>query len=333
MRRGNLCCLALLVAASGLTLGDSTGDRVELYCAGAAPCPSGTENGVLLVAKTVTKAYRTSDSIVPLGDRVDDAYTQVVAFRAGSAPALAMSVDWSQTDSVKLQFGAPVEIPVKVWVLCVNANCEGPLTEGFRDKINTFLFNANGLLEQERVGIILKKAATDASGGDWISDQTGNSAKRYEFRDFEAEGDDDDCSKLDQLTGGMKEEPALNMYVVGRVAGSAWEGYSCGEMDIAVVAAATSWHTKLHEIGHNFGLEHVDARTIRQYTPTENLMHKASSDRRFLSEGQVFRMNFDIQTAMNQVFFALAPDRPFRDCTGPDVACPPQGTWIWDDKD
>ena len=320
---------ALLLAGGVLGLDET----VVLGRPAGDSTPPPHEYGVLLFDTSTVQKFCPGASPINI-QNPDSRLTSIVAFTKGLPPAIGTRTPGQGPTT--LQFRPAIQIPIKVWVLCVNANCDGKFAEAFRDKLNVFLYKANHLFERERVGIVLTKAGAGSGGDDWISDQTCNTAKRDKFKNFQTGDGGDDCSqaRLDELTGQMKDPLAFNMYAVGRVDGSAWRGESCGTYDIAVVAAATSWHTKLHEIGHNLGLQHVDGTDIQPYEPTENLMHKASSDRRFLSEGQIFLIHFDIQTALKEVFFAKVPaDWPFRDCTDSPALCPPQWTWIWDDKD
>lgn len=315
--------IAVLVLAGGAPAFESV--ALQRPAGDTTPSP---EYGVLLFGRSAVHNFGPQATPIDIGSP-DSQLTSLVAFTKGLPPAFATRVPGSNTT---LTFSPALAIPLKIWVLCVNANCDGPFDDTLKEKLNTFLFKANNFLEKERTGLVLSPAGA-AIGADWISDQTGNTAKRDQFKNFSAR-DGEDCGRLDLLTSGMKESGAFNMYLVGRVDGEAWRGESCGEPDINVIAAAASWHTRLHEIGHNLGLAHVDGRQIQHYTPTENLMHKASSDRRYLSEGQTFLMFFDMQTALKSVFSSLLPAGwPFRDCTVSHPECPPLPTSIWEDHD
>jgi hypothetical protein len=294
--------------------------------AGFLPPPA-VEYGVLLFGQSAVHIFGPGDTPLDIGSP-DGQLTRLVAFTAGLPPALGTRAPGA---GATLTFLPPLVLPLKIWTLCVNADCDQPFTQDFKQKMETSLFKANQFLDRERTGLVLAKAGA-AGGADWISDQTTNAAKRDQFKNFTHQAGIDDCSLLDVLTDHMKEPGAFNMYLVGRVDGEAWRGESCLEADINVVAAAASWHTRLHEIGHNLGLYHVDGRQIRRYDPSRNLMYKASSDRRYLSEGQTFLIYFDMQTALNRVFSNLLPPGwPFRDCTATHPECPPLTTWIWDD--
>jgi len=300
--------LGALLLAGGVLALDET---VVLSPPGGGSTPPPDEYGILLFGTSTVHLFGPGSSPINI-ETPDSRLSFLVAFAKGLPPAIGTRTPGQ--GATTLQFRPAIQIPIKVWALCVNANCDGQFTKAFKDRLNVFLFKANNLFERERVGIVLTKAGAGSGGTDWISDQTGNTAKREEFKNFQTGDGRDDCGRLELLTDQMKDPLAFNMYAVGRVAGEAGRGEPCLERDIAVVAAATSWHTKLHEIGHNLGLTHVDGRHIKRYKPTENLMHKASSDRRFLSEGQIFLIHFDIQTALKEVLSHLLPPRPLRLC-------------------
>ena len=317
-------CIMLLLAGAALALESITLQRP------VGNTSSSADYGVLLFGRSAVHRYGPGPTPINIQSS-DTPLTSVVAFAAGLAPIIGTRTPGT---GATLTFNPPLVIPLKIWTLCVNQNCNGPFTDQFKEKLETFLFKANEFLERERTGLVLGKAGTPGSD-EWISNQTANIPKRDQFKNFTTREDADDCAadRLGVLTDQMKDAGALNMYLVGRVDGEAGRGESCLEPDISVIGAAALWHTMLHEVGHNLGLLHVDGRQIRHYVPSENLMHKASSERRFVSEGQTFLINFDSQSALKRVFSNLLPaPRPFRDCTNSQVECPPLTTWIWDDQ-
>ncbi len=252
----------------------------------------------------------------------------VAAFVPGLPPMVA---DRGTSGRIMVRMGPPIEIPLQIWVLCANADCDEALTERHRVRALAFLLQANHLLESENSGVQLKKA-----GEDWFSDQTTNPAsasKRTQFRNFRAGGAQSDCrqSRLALLQAGMFRRDALNLYIVGRVDGLASSGESCLERNISIAASATSWHTRLHELGHNMGLLHTDGERVSGTPLEKNLMFSRSLDRRFLWEGQTFRIFYDIQ-ALRAGFPRLLLDRPGRDCTA-SGSCPPLGVRIWEDRE
>jgi hypothetical protein len=318
---------ALLLTGGAVAFGES----VILLGPIGGTWPAPPEYGVLLFGRSAVHIFGPGPTPIDIGSP-DSRLTSLVAFGAGFPPAIGTRTLGGGTT---LTFIPPVVVPLKIWAICANASCDGPFSDQLKATMEAFLFKANQLLDRERTGLVLAKAGP-ADGSGWISDQTNNAAKRDQFKNFTTAEGNDDCTqeRLDLLTNQMKDAGAFNMYLVGRVDGEAGRGESCLEPDIAVVGAAAAWHTRLHEIGHNLGLLHVDGRQIRRYVPSQNLMYKASADRRFLSEGQTFLIYFDIQTALKRVFSSLLPAQwPFRDCTNPQAECPPLTTWVWDDQD
>jgi hypothetical protein len=319
------------MTALAAALGQSGGDKVTLLCStpGPAPCPAGVENGVLLVAKTKTKTYTSSGSTVAVGN-VNAAYSQVVAFRVGAAPAILTSATWTNNaDTVSLQFPLPVEVPVKVWVICPDQNCgaAGPPVE---QEMAGFLADSNAVLDEERVGVELV-----AAGAGWVSDVTQNPPLRP-FRDFL----NDQCADLNKVAqdNGWKTPQVVNIYLTRLVDGGPGNGYHCPVEDIVVAGMTTLRQTRLHEVGHALSLRDVDAATIRKYDPDENYMRSESNRRKYFNEGQIFRIHFNVDSFLNKDL-GTHPAAVSRDCgvTTADAAsatppCPSLGTWIWPDQ-
>lgn len=327
MKQLTLVCIALLAAAAMALLPGSADDMVELSCASAA-CPASGENGVLLVAKTVKQVIEpTPQSSISVGT-VNSAYKQVVAFRLDRSPAIKTDVTWtSQPETVTLNYPELVDVPLQIWVICASATC-GAVTQTMRNALETFRLNANDLLARERSGMRIIPAA--GPGVDWISDETQNAALMA-FRDFE----NDQCPTLN--TAGRKNPNAMNMYLVRTVDNEPSSGYRCPVENLAVDGWKTFWTTKLHEVGHMMSLK--DARIGSN--PEENMMYsmpRRPSTRQYFTEGQVFRMHFNVDSSLNTVFRPRDPSLQ-RDCgnTNADAEkavppCPPLSTVIWDEN-
>jgi len=312
----------LLAAAAG-TIGQPQPDRVILQNT------SGNENGLLvwgLGSEQTPSVFKSSGGTILVGDvRQSGQTNQAAAFTLGRPPAMLSSVDWDDTTPKTLAFPNLYELRVKIWVLCANRQCTGELTGARRANLAAFLVWANTRLEAERTGVALVRA-----GDDWISDQTA-SPLREEFGRFLTGGAGNDCNKVDRLTSRLKEPNAFNIYVVGTVKGRADRGQSCLLPDFAVVGSAAIWGTILHEIGHNLSLLHTDGE--EGFGGQRNLMHSASGRRRFLTEGQVFRMHFSMESALNKQVFPRLGSPLARDCHDPSPAapCPEEVMRLWPD--
>jgi len=278
---------------------------------------------VIVYGKTTQRMFR-GTSPIDIG-APDRQLNSVVAFAPKLPPALAVR---NPSGKTTIQMKPAVKVPLKVWVLCVNADCDRPMTDADRQDVNRFLVLANEFFERQNTGLQLAKASAD-----WVSDQTGpaSATKRRQFKNFRPSGDLD-CKpdRLEALKSGMFQPNALNLYMVGRVDNQASSGESCLERNIAVVAAAASWHTQLHELGHNLGLQHADGLRTRGEPISKNLMFSRSLDRDFIWPGQMFQVFFDIGS-LRAGFPALVRGWPGLDCTA-EGACLPLRTHVWDES-
>jgi hypothetical protein len=258
---------------------------------------------------------------------VNAAYSQAVAFRSDRAAAIQTSVTWTpHPGALTLDYPPLADVPLQIWVICVDAAC-GPVTSGMKAALNTFRSNSNDLLTEERAGMRISQSG----GAAWISDETQNTALAM-FRDFTY----DQCSDLDRTasTLGKKKSDAVNMYLVRTVDSEPSNGYRCLVGNLAVDGWQTHWTTKLHEVGHTMSLKDVGIGT----NPDENLMYHMPSNpatRKYITEGQIFRIHFNVDSSLNLVF-GLRPKFLQRDCgdTNADAQnatppCPPVTTLLW----
>jgi hypothetical protein len=327
LKHVTLVFIALVAAAATAMLSQTADDMVQLSCA-LTPCSTSGENGVLLVAKTAKRVIQpTSKSAISVGT-VDPAYGQVVAFRSDHAPAIQMPETWTpHPKTVTLDYPDLADVPLQIWVICADAAC-GPVTPEMRAALETFRSNANDLLTEERAGMRISQAGGPTG---WISDETQNTALAV-YHDFLRA----QCSDLNTVVTmiGKKKTDAVNMYLVRTVDSAPSNGYRCPVQNLAVDGSSTYWTTKLHEVGHTMSL--LDAKIGEK--PDENVMYSMPSDpatRQYFSEGQIFRMHFDVDSSLNMVFGLRAPAVQ-RDCgrTNADAEaatppCPPLTTWVW----
>jgi hypothetical protein len=297
---------------------------------------SGEENGVIAwgTPPEVDNQPR-AGSTVPIDNMDSGKWNQVVAFTKSRPPALNDSVTWSSaSDSIALDYPAPFEVKLKFWILCGNKNTCAGVSSNKKGKLAGFLVWANERLTAEHVGFTLVRADDD-----WISDQTGLTGDTpdllLEFRGKK-------CDRFDDAVRVIKRENTVNVYIVKSVGGLEGDGWQCRQnYDSAVVGRKAIWGSILHEICHVFALEHSDGKTwFYKVGGDENLMSKRSSGRRYLTEGQVFRMYFDTESGFNQHLDGLddvLPDevealgRP-RSCTdSTKPPCPDEDKMLWAD--
>jgi len=123
----------------------------------------------------------------------------------------------------------------------------------------------------------------------------------------------------------------INVYLVGLVDGSTSRGNACAiGGGFVAIAAGSGAELLAHELGHDFGLEHVDDLTSD--FQASNVMHSASNSRQFLTEGQAFRAHLRANSAINQVF-GLRPGLPTRNCDRDTLTldCPAIRKRLWAD--
>jgi hypothetical protein len=123
----------------------------------------------------------------------------------------------------------------------------------------------------------------------------------------------------------------INVYLVGLVDGSTSRGNACAiGGGFVAIAAGSGAELLAHELGHDFGLEHIDDLTSD--FNAENVMHSASNWRKYLTEGQTFRAHLRPNSAINQVF-GLRPGLPTRNCDRDTLTldCPAIRRRLWAD--
>jgi hypothetical protein len=181
-------------------------------------------------------------------------------------------------------------------------------------------------LNAERTGIQL---AAFGGAADWVEDQTAAAAGDPEIKALLAFSESgNDCDSVPAALASLKKDNALNLYLIRTVGGVNHRGVYCSDArDMgfanAFLGSQATNSTILHEISHNLGLGHSSA--------TLNVMNQTIGNGAFLSEGQIFRMNFSKASAMNLTFRRRLGDQ--RDCenTEPQKGCPLEETWIWPD--
>ena len=118
-----------------------------------------------------------------------------------------------------------------------------------------------------------------------------------------------------------KRDGRINIYYVETVDGGTDRGRARPIGGDHIIMAERSGNELLsHEIGHLLSLTHTDAITA-DFDRT-NVMHSASSQRRYLTEAQIFRQQFNPNSAINSIFGLRSNETVLcgRDVVSP--ACP-----------
>ena len=269
-------------------------------------------------------------TVVGVGDLQGDDNGQIVGFTVDRPPVLLTAVRWTASNNfITLTYPNVYEIPVKFWILCAQLPCNSGLPADLQTRLDGFLVFANERLRAERVGVRLVRA-----GDDWISDQTaatgGDIGKLRKFKD-------DDCTTVESVMQGMKLQGAFNVYMVQLVNWRKANGHTCETDDSVIVGREASWDTMLHEMGHDLSLGHVEETVDTWFNDVggeENLMCKFSDARRYLTEGQVFRMHFARTSGLNGSLKSHVNPQPVpMDCLDDaDFPCPYVQTLLWEDK-
>jgi len=330
----------VLAAAIAALVGQSGDDEVKLECVSGAStpqCPSGANNGVLLVAKTTYQNGTSNSNTVTFSGNVNRNYTQALSFRRGRAPGYQKGVAWtSSPNTVTLQYPGPVGLPLKIWVLCPAEQPDGtcaPLDSGLQDYLNSFRTQSNSALNWERVGVRLDKAETA-----WIADETQNQALTP-YKDFDDDKCEDLYNKVSSLSPKKIKDGAVNLYLVLTVNGYPNKAYECLGRHLAVVGASADWTTMLHEIGHTLALDDIDPReSTWDYDAKRNFMYSNTDQgRKFYTEGQTFRIHFNRNSALNALLKLRPADERYcgisnQDAENETPPCPKLEARIWPDQ-
>ena len=279
---------------------------------------SGAPEGALVSdsASTLTTSYQ---GFVAAADTVDigarSGTGEVIAWSRERAvalqPALWATAFGSQTVNVPLV--AAYDTPVTVWVVA------GPFVTTQQTALTLWQTSAQ-IFVNERAGVRIN--------GIEIVDATAN-PKAATWTAFT-------CGTANANVAAIQADigtrPArMNVYLVGLVDGSTSRGNACvvGGGFVAI-ASGSGAELLAHELGHDFGLEHIDDLTAD--FDFRNVMHSASNFRQFLTEGQTFRAHLRPNSSINSIYNAR-PGLPVRNCDRDTLTrdCPAIRKRLWDD--
>jgi len=277
---------------------------------------SGTSNGILVVGQAsppmIYKSFTSATGNFLLGQVTRaESNNEVVAFTNQRAVAIQTPVAWtSGIDTVNLALTGPINIDVTVWIVT------GPY-QAQHDHLVAMSIAAKSIWDNERMGV--------AFGAIDFHDATDNPSAPL-YSNFS------DCDMKLSMQAAIGKDPGrINVYMVNLVQGIVGYGQACGiGSDFVALSADAGDALLAHEIGHDFGLEHIDA-LVSDFDQT-NVMYSASDVRQYFTEGQLFRAHLAPLSALNAVY----PDRkgqPQRYCAqaASDSFCPPIARRIWAD--
>jgi len=249
---------------------------------------------------------------------------ELIAFAVGAPPVWADPCGWTPwRNVVKVECAPPTPVDLTVWIV----------------------FDPDGN-QQARV-----EAAIEATALIWEREATGLAIGDVEIVPAPAAGtaaaqalqsaSGFDCTAAmvgTLRTHAGKRSDRINVYSVHMVNGDLGGGVACihdaaytaGNAEQSDVAALQSVgdmlvlgqraapHLLAHELGHLFSLRHIDGVFLgeewdpRYVFDSENVMFSSSADRKYLTEGQTFRIHFDARSALNHVFHHRPPEQTSR---------------------
>jgi hypothetical protein len=290
----------------------SSGTATLAFVAG-----SGAPDGALVSdgSSTAAAAYQgfvTATTSVNVGTR--SGAGEAIAFTrdrpVALQPALWATAFGNQT--VTVPFTNAFDTAVTIWVVAV------PFVTTQQTAL-TLWQTAQQIFTDERLGVHVPVEIVDATGN----------AKAATYAAFTCGTANVGVTSIQADIGARPGR--INVYLVGLVDGSTSRGNACAiGGGFVAIASGSGAELLAHELGHDFGLEHIDDLT-NAFGPT-NVMHSASNSRQFLTEGQTFRAHLRPASAINQVF-GLRPGLPTRNCDRDTLTldCPAIQKRLWDD--
>ena len=248
------------------------------------------------------------DSTVSFVFEASGVSDEAVGFTQGRPPEIVTQIPWTTgPDTIDVTFRDPIRIPVTAWIVAEPfAALEA---RAISQSITT-----TSVWDNERMGVEFEEFEIVDATQDPDAPQILNTTQCQQQATAET------------LIG--KRSGRVNIYYVNTVDGGRGRGYSCSSGDVIFMADQSGDELLVHEIGHSFGLGHIDG--LASYGPT-NVMHSASSVRQYLTEGQVFRSHFDTFTALNQIYGVVPPIVRFCPDFLVNSGCPELGLRLWAD--
>lgn len=278
---------------------------------------SAAPNGALIsdgtsVAAANYQGYATPTDLLNVGARTGAG--EVIAFSAKRAVTVQAAI-WSSASgdqTVAVPLASELDAPATFWIVA------GPFATTQQTAL-TLWTTAQQIYWDERLGVRLPLEVVDATAN----------PKASSWNAFTCGGGNANVGTIQSDIGARAGR--INIYLVGLVDGSTSRGNACniGSSFVAIASGASA-ELLSHELGHDFGLEHIDDLTAA-FDPT-NVMHSASSTRAFLTEGQSFRAHIRPNSAINATY-GLRPGLVTRSCDRDTLtlSCPWIAKRVWSD--
>ncbi len=248
---------------------------------------------------------------------------QIIAFSKGRVPVLKQHLQWqAKPKTVEIKFGNPIEIELAIWIITTPEVTRGGQRADYEMRKKGILgFDcpvANDIWAGEAHGLSIKcspKDRTRETAKIILSDGGMVEANAF-FSDTAFK-----CVDHAKLIKKMAYTPkVINVYYVTLVdAEQEGQGLAravwCDEFpDIIAIGVTAVDETLAHELGHAFTLDHINdwASPYCDNTGSDsnhpclfdegNLMYKGGRARQHLTEGQVFRVFFNDDSALNSIY-------------------------------
>ena len=264
--------------------------------------------------------YEFSEDIIPRSDGLGE----IVAFNEGHPPFARNPISWREgKDLASIPFEDEIALNFTVWIVDVNIN--NTVNNRTNETIDALAYADERWL-MERVGLKV--------GDIRFVDATGDSDAN-DLRDCEP------CNStyFDNLKNDIGFDAGrINIYLV-RSAGPSWGRYygrvnDIGGDQIIMGMFTGSEDLLLHEIAHNFFLEHVDDDdTNFDNKNVATSIGGSFNKRKYFTEGQTFRVHFHENSAINDTY-NVRPGLYTTTCihqNNSTITCPAVQKRIWSD--